>query len=92
MEKGCGSTIWRTRLSNSLGLASDSAMRARNNKQFTRRDLLHGAALGMACLPVVRVLGWTEKQRTFVEPSRVPYSGSDDALLDEIERTAFEFF
>src|SRR4029077_20837018 len=38
------------------------------------------------------VAGWAEKQRVFTEPARVPYSGSDDALLDEIERTAFDFF
>ena len=60
--------------------------------KLSRRDLLRGALLGMASLPLVPVLGWTQKQRSFTEPARVPYTGSDDALLDEIERTAFDFF
>lgn len=43
-------------------------------------------------LPSRRMVGWAEKQRGFAEPAAVPYPSSDDALLDEIERTAFEFF
>ena len=64
----------------------------RTKAQFTRRDLLRGAMLGVACVPVFPLVGWAEKQRGFAEPAAVPYPGSDDALLDEIERTAFDFF
>lgn len=64
----------------------------RTKAQFTRRDLLRGAVLGVACVPVFPLVGWAEEQRGFVEPAAVPYHGSDDGLLDEIERTAFEFF
>ena len=64
----------------------------RTKAQFTRRDLLRGAMLGVARLPVFPLVGWAEKQRGFTEPAAVPYPGSDDALLDEIERTAFDFF
>ena len=62
-------------------------------KQFTRRDLLRDAMLATAALPLMPLLA-SDKQKphTFAEPAAVPYSGSDDALLDEIERTAFEFF
>jgi hypothetical protein len=64
----------------------------RTKAQFTRRDLLRGAVLGVACVPVFPLVGWAEKQRGFAEPAAVPYPSSDDALLDEIERTGFEFF
>ena len=64
----------------------------RTKTQFTRRDLLRGAMLGAASLPVFPVLGWAQKHRGFAEPTPNPYAGSNDALLDEIERTAFEFF
>src|SRR5579872_6655051 len=69
-----------------------TAVQMEKKVQLSRRDLLRSALLGAACLPLVPVAGWAEKQRVFTEPARVPYSGSDDALLDEIERTAFDFF
>ena len=49
--------------------------------------------LATAALPLMPLLA-SDKQKphTFAEPAAVPYSGSDDGLLDEIERTAFEFF
>ena len=54
-------------------------------KQFTRRDLLRGAMLGIVGLPFMPLFA-SKEQRTFAEPAAVPYLGSDDALLDEIER------
>src|ERR1700690_475093 len=73
-----------------------SAALMKTKKDFSRRDLLRGAMLGMAGLPLIssyrNLFGSTKKQRTFAEPAAVPYSGSDDALLDEIERSAFDFF
>ena len=57
---------------------------------FTRRDILRGAAAVAASSPLLSINAWT--QRAFVEPPRLPYPGSDDALLDEIERAAFDFF
>ena len=59
---------------------------------FSRRDLLRQAVLGAACLPLAPLIGWTKTQRAFAEPAPVPDRGSDDALLDEVERTAFDFF
>jgi hypothetical protein len=60
--------------------------------RFTRRELLRAAALGVAAVPFASLAAYAEKQKSFIEPAAVPYSGSDDALLDEIERTAFDFF
>jgi hypothetical protein len=64
----------------------------RKKTQLTRRDFFGGAALGIASLPLIPLVGWAKIQRKFVEPARVPYPGSDDALLDEIERRGFDFF
>ena len=60
--------------------------------QLSRRQWLHGTALGALSLAVSPLLAQGAKQKAFAEPARIPYSGSDDALLDEIERTAFDFF
>ena len=63
--------------------------------EFTRRDLLRAAA-GLLALPLVPFSAFAElaeeKEKRFIEPERIPYAGSDDALLEEIERAAFEFF
>src|SRR3974390_1173211 len=60
--------------------------------QFTRRDLMRAAALGLATAPFAPLTIFAQKPKTFADPARIPYAGSDDALLDEIERTAFDFF
>src|SRR6266566_4449004 len=58
---------------------------------FTRRELLRGMAAGIAALPLSR-LAALEKRVRFVEPKRVRYRGSDDDLMEEIEKGAFDFF
>ncbi|HKU25017.1 MAG TPA: glucoamylase family protein [Candidatus Sulfotelmatobacter sp.] len=58
---------------------------------FTRRDFLRGVTGGIAALPFAR-LEALEKRPRFVEPKRVRYRGTDDDLLEEIERAAFDFF
>src|SRR5436309_3226171 len=67
---------------------------------LTRRDLLRRATLTVAATQAIPAAGWSErfgriflsKQKEFKEPERIAYPGSDDALLDEIERAAFDFF
>jgi hypothetical protein len=58
---------------------------------FTRRDLLRGMAVSVGSLPFSR-LSALEKRPRFVEPKRVRYRGTDDDLLEEIVRAAFDFF
>src|ERR1700686_220436 len=58
----------------------------------TRREMLTSAALGLLSLPSLGVLGGPARRKTSDEPKRNPYRGSDDQLLDEIERAAFDFF
>jgi len=61
-------------------------------RPLSRRDLLRQAAWGTVILPLSPLFSWAQTDKTFHEPERIPYSGSDDALLDEIERTTFDFF
>jgi hypothetical protein len=58
--------------------------------QHTRRELMRAAPLGWLSVAFASLA--IAKQREFLEPTRVPYRGSDDALLDEMERAALDFF
>src|SRR3984893_18480566 len=58
----------------------------------TRQERLKAAASGLFTLPTLASLAWPSRQKTFDEPKRKPYRGSDDQLLDEVERAAFDFF
>ena len=59
---------------------------------MTRRDLLRaGGMLALACRPLAPFAAGAESKREFIEAPRIPFAGSDDALLDEIEKSAFEF-
>src|SRR5258708_17254281 len=53
--------------------------------------MLMATAFGLVTMSPFASLAWASK-RTFDEPRRNPYRGSDDQLLDEIERGAFDFF
>jgi hypothetical protein len=63
-----------------------------SNHKVSRRDLLRTVALGTVSLPFSRFFGGAKGRKSFEEPPRVPYAGSDDALLEEIERAAFDYF
>ena len=58
----------------------------------TRREMLKTTALSLVALPGLASVAWALERKTFDEPTRTPYRGSDDQLLDEIERAAFDFF
>ena len=58
---------------------------------LTRREMLRASALGLLSLASLPLRASSPRE-VFHEPDRVPYKGSDDALLDEIERAAFDFF
>jgi hypothetical protein len=58
----------------------------------TRREMLKATALSLVALPGLASVALAFKQKAFDEPTRTPYRGSDDQLLDEIERAAFDFF
>jgi hypothetical protein len=58
--------------------------------RYTRREVLRTAAFGLLSAPFA-ALARTAQQKEYWEPARVPFRGSDDALLDNIERAAFDF-
>lgn len=58
----------------------------------TRREMLKATALGLVALPGLASVACSWERKTFNEPKRTPYRGSDDQLLDEIERAAYDFF
>jgi hypothetical protein len=58
--------------------------------QMTRREMLQAGTLGF--LSLVHLPGGLFSREVFHEPHRAPFKGSDDALLDEIERAAYDFF
>jgi hypothetical protein len=62
-----------------------------NRANFTRRQMLKATALGLFSLRPFATSAWASG-KIFDEPRRTPYHGSDDQLLDEIERAAFDFF
>ena len=59
----------------------------------TRRELLKLAGFGLAGLPFCGFgVGQDRSGRRFAAPSGEPYQGTDEQLLDDIQRGAFEFF
>src|SRR5690348_12456466 len=65
----------------------------RNHRIHSRRELLRlsGAAVFSAALPP-SLLWSAGRQKSFAAPTGAPYQGSDDSLLDEIQKSAFDFF
>ncbi len=57
----------------------------------TRRAFLRGLAATSVALPF-SPLAALERRPRFAEPRRIRYRGTDDDLLEEIERAAFDFF
>jgi hypothetical protein len=55
-----------------------------NSQKIYRRDLLRGCAQGFALAPFAPLLR--------LQAPATPYQGTDDQLLDEIQRGSFQFF
>src|SRR5580693_2418928 len=64
-----------------------------DQRSYPRREILKLSSLGLlssSFAPLLR--GFAHSQKTFREPAGTPYQGTDDKLLDEIQRTSFDFF
>lgn len=60
---------------------------------FDRREILRLGGLGILSSVVAPFVGGRLRtQKPFAEPAGTPYQGTDEKLLDEIQRTSFEFF
>jgi hypothetical protein len=54
--------------------------------------MMKTTGLALVALPGLSFLGCSAETKKFEEPPRIPYRGTDDELLDEIERAIFDFF
>src|ERR1700676_2373129 len=64
-----------------------------DNRSYPRREVIKLGGLGLLTSSFAPLLNsFANSQEPFVEPSGTPYQGTDDKLLDEIQRTAFDFF
>jgi hypothetical protein len=60
---------------------------------YDRREIMRLCGLGLLSSSFAPLLSSrANSQETFVKPNGAPYQGSDDKLLDEIQRTTFDFF
>jgi len=63
------------------------------HRLYDRREIVRLCGLGLlsASFSPLASCG-TDSQKPFVEPKGAPFQGTDDPLLDEIQRTTFDFF
>lgn len=60
---------------------------------YNRRELFRLCGLGLLSTSFAPLASCgTNPQKPFVEPAGAPYQGTDEKLLDEIQRTSFDFF
>ncbi len=60
---------------------------------LSRREVMRICGLGLLASPLAALTGCGKRAATsFVEPAGAPYEGTDEQLLDEIQRAAFNFF
>jgi hypothetical protein len=65
-----------------------------NARKVSRRELLRAAAAGALVMPFGSLISACSdrKQATAPEPTGKPYEGTNEELLDEIQRASFKFF
>ena len=62
-------------------------------KLLTRREILRIGGTGLLVSPLMPSIACGERSHeSFVEPNGAPYEGTDEQLLDEIQRASFDFF
>jgi len=60
---------------------------------FSRREVMRICGMSLLAPPLATIAGCGKRApQSFVEPSGAPYEGTDDQLLDEIQRATFNFF
>jgi hypothetical protein len=60
---------------------------------LSRREIMRICGVSLLASPLTTIAGRGKRaQQTFVEPTGAPYAGTDEQLLNEIQRATFEFF
>ncbi|MGI0085784.1 MAG: glucoamylase family protein, partial [Nitrososphaerales archaeon] len=63
------------------------------NQMYARREIIRLAGIGLLFSPFATLVGCNNKPLgRFKEPTGAPYAGTDEQLLDEIQRVTFNFF
>src|SRR5580658_7969040 len=63
------------------------------HRSYLRREVIKLGGLGLfSCSLAPLLSALSISQKTFAEPAGTPYQGTDEKLLDEIQRTTFDFF
>src|SRR5215467_13220091 len=65
-----------------------------NNKTLlNRREVIRLCGMGLLASPLATLASCQKRPSpSFVEPNGAPFQGTDEQLLDEIQRASFEFF
>jgi hypothetical protein len=59
----------------------------------TRREIIRLGGIGLISSSLAPLVSCrAASQKSFVEPSGAPYEGTDEQLLDEVQRASFDFF
>ena len=65
----------------------------RDRKPMTRREVLRMGGTGLLASPLLLATACgTSSSQAFREPDGAPYQGTDEQLLEEIQRASFDFF
>ena len=64
-----------------------------DERLFSRREAMKICGMSLLAAPLTTITGCGKRtQQTFVEPNGAPYEGTDEQLLDEMQRATFDFF
>ena len=63
-----------------------------NNRAIDRRELLQWCGRGLVIAPFAWLPGCGKNAPVAQNPGGTPFQGTDDQLLDDIQRAAFQFF
>src|SRR6266853_3405225 len=64
-----------------------------NKNLLSRREVMKICGMSLLASPLVTLSACGQRAaNSFVEPAAVPYAGTDEQLLDEIQRAVFNFF
>jgi hypothetical protein len=65
-----------------------------NDKGFlTRREIMRICGMGLLASPLGAIESRAKQAtQSFAEPTGTPYEGTDEQLLDEVQRASFDFF
>jgi hypothetical protein len=65
----------------------------KGERLFNRREVMRICGMSLLASPLTTVAGCQMRApQRFVEPDGAPYEGSDEHLLEEIQRATFDFF